>query len=245
MNHFYIDIGYNDPTLIYKIELVKTDKLPAGTPLIEIIKTLRSKNINNVVVDSSGPREADMMRYYGLTVQRATLSTDTPRGDSARKETTPSDDEGLFDNAFGEWLEAHGVELSPMLVGNKFVAHVDLNELKPAIMALISQKIRDTAKAYGGCTKCYGKGYATYKGEYKARGVRWDDEAIRYCDCPRGNQLEAIVGQKVTAARVAELSGVKSCFNDLQNAEEAAYIESNYIDPCIATLTTKQDTKEK
>jgi hypothetical protein len=49
------------------------------------------------------------------------------------------DDRALFEDSFGEWLEAHGVELSPMLVGEKLVAHIDLNKLKPAIMLLIKQ----------------------------------------------------------------------------------------------------------
>lgn len=39
-----------------------------------------------------------------------------------------------------------------------------------------------------------------------------------------------------TARVIEELERVKSCFADLQNAEEAVYIESNYIDVRIAQL---------
>lgn len=68
----------------------------------------------------------------------------------------------------------------------------------------VAARARDeTAKAYGGCTKCYGKGYATVI-EY-ASGFDTDTDIgspggkvsyrkppIRYCTCDRGKQLERI-----------------------------------------------------
>lgn len=44
-------------------------------------------------------------------------------------------------------------------------------------------QIRKAVKAFGGCTKCYGKGYATQMLSPEA------GESIRVCDCDRGNQL--------------------------------------------------------
>jgi len=54
------------------------------------------------------------------------------------------DAEELFENSFYEWLEASGVDLSSMLVGDKFVAHLDINRLKSAILAR-EQTIKDQA----------------------------------------------------------------------------------------------------
>ena len=78
-------------------------------------------------------------------------------------------------------------------------------------------------------------------------GLREQVEAVMLGDTPRqffsDNMLKktdtimALISQKIIEARIAELSGVKSCFNDLQNAEEAMYIESNYIDQRITTIT--------
>jgi hypothetical protein len=78
------------------------------------------------------------------------------------------------------------------------------NEITDDIMQLVvadrQKAITETARAYGGCTKCYGKGYATtidYLG-----GVDTDTDigspggyfksqnnVMRYCDCDRGKQL--------------------------------------------------------
>lgn len=66
-------------------------------------------------------------------------------------------------------------------------------------------KVDETAKAYGGCTNCYGKGYSTYKGEYRARGMRWSDDSIKYCDCDRGKQLESLMVAKALEARIDEV----------------------------------------
>lgn len=48
----------------------------------------------------------------------------------------PTSDEELFDDNFGEWLEAHGVTLHRTPVeSNGFHATIDLNTLKAAILA--------------------------------------------------------------------------------------------------------------
>lgn len=60
------------------------------------------------------------------------------------------------------------------------------------VMSLIKSRDQRIALAYGGCTNCYGKGYATYSGEYSARGMKWPDKPIKYCDCERGKQLEKV-----------------------------------------------------
>lgn len=77
-----------------------------------------------------------------------------------------------------------------------------------SIMQLIQARDEQTAKAYGGCTNCYGKGYSTYKGEYKARDMRWQDERMKFCDCERGKQLERLLEQREIDIRIEELERV-------------------------------------
>lgn len=52
----------------------------------------------------------------------------------------------------------------------------------PALEAAIEK----TAKAFGGCRKCYGKGYSTQKIGGKVR--------INTCVCDRGIQLDQLIG---------------------------------------------------
>lgn len=76
-------------------------------------------------------------------------------------------------------------------------------EQRKAVRVLIQDEIlkarKETEKAFGGCHSCYGKGYATYSGEYAARGMRWPDQKIKFCDCERGKQLEAQLNQPNTS----------------------------------------------
>lgn len=45
-------------------------------------------------------------------------------------------DKELFENAFGEWLQEHGVELGAIVEDKLFEATIDINELKLAIYEL-------------------------------------------------------------------------------------------------------------
>lgn len=57
-------------------------------------------------------------------------------------------------------------------------------------------------KAYGGCRKCYGKGYATTI-DYQTASADFigdktsvqQNDIMRYCDCPRGEQLKQLIGR--------------------------------------------------
>lgn len=83
-------------------------------------------------------------------------------------------------------------------------------EAKAAIQRLIAANRQETEKAYGGCHRCYGKGYATQKSEVRARGLRWDTSGIKFCECARGKQLELVIA----AERLEELKQVK-LYNEL------------------------------
>lgn len=65
------------------------------------------------------------------------------------------------------------------------------------------KKCKEIEKAYGGCRKCYGKGYATYSNTTTAFADFGDelggaDSAtstkleMRFCACDRGKQLEQL-----------------------------------------------------
>lgn len=74
--------------------------------------------------------------------------------------------------------------------------HVELDQ----IMALVEKELAKTEKAYGGCHKCYGKGYAT-----TADGIIGYDDfggegfkstittKMKFCTCDRGKQLAELL----------------------------------------------------
>lgn len=84
----------------------------------------------------------------------------------------------------------------------------------------IHQREQSLAKAYGGCTNCYGKGYATVNdawhghdtdtdigspGGYVSGG---DRNAMKLCSCDRGKQLEKMLAkhtQSLTKSLLAEV----------------------------------------
>lgn len=76
-------------------------------------------------------------------------------------------------------------------------------ETKPkskAYTAAFNAGVEETAKAYGGCTKCYGKGYATTlifaegAEDFGGDGMpRRQLPPIRPCSCDRGKQLDRLL----------------------------------------------------
>lgn len=72
------------------------------------------------------------------------------------------------------------------------------------LLNMLDEAKRETAKAYGGCTKCYGKGYATVSGRWHGVDTDQDigssggvvkggkDFEMKYCTCERGKQLKAL-----------------------------------------------------
>lgn len=74
-------------------------------------------------------------------------------------------------------------------------------ELTDFIRSTIRAEREKTEKAYGGCHKCYGKGYATYRhGLRYSADMPWDKEYVDpmethmiYCTCDRGKQLKELV----------------------------------------------------
>ena len=63
--------------------------------------------------------------------------------------------------------------------------------------------VKETEKAFGGCKKCYGKGYGTsleftegsedFGGEDTSRHQL---PIMRFCSCGRGKQLEEIISKE-------------------------------------------------
>lgn len=51
-------------------------------------------------------------------------------------------------------------------------------------------------KAFGGCTNCYGKGYATVKVNHVGRNYFKEANPMKFCDCDRGKQLSELLTSK-------------------------------------------------
>lgn len=73
--------------------------------------------------------------------------------------------------------------------------------VKPFIQDLLSKAREETAKAFGGCTYCYGKGYATVK-DFTIGAEDFGNDGfgpiknnpIRPCErCDRGTQIQTLL----------------------------------------------------
>lgn len=99
-----------------------------------------------------------------------------------------------FDESFG-WDDKRGyIFVNPK--GQKIV----LSWLKSSLSTFEQAVREETARAYGGCEFCFGKGYATYR--YGISGAEdFDGEGfqtpitnhMQYCSCDRGRQLKELV----------------------------------------------------
>lgn len=60
-------------------------------------------------------------------------------------------------------------------------------------MTELTKEAQFVAKAFGGCFKCFGKGYGTQTAFYTSR--RWSEKAptIVFCSCERGKQLKRLL----------------------------------------------------
>jgi hypothetical protein len=113
---------------------------------------------------------------------------------------------------------AIGVQKGKVMPADVHQEAVDLMENIERWSGQQRQKAVDEAAcAYGACTKCYGKGYATtihYSsghdtdtdigspgGHYKSQ-----NNVMRYCDCDRGKQLMGIPGVAVADQQGPKIS---------------------------------------
>lgn len=77
------------------------------------------------------------------------------------------------------------------------------NHIAENIISITKEAIEEIAKAYGGCTNCYGKGYATINNRWSGYATDGDiggvegyisggkANAMKFCKCERGKQLKA------------------------------------------------------
>lgn len=87
----------------------------------------------------------------------------------------------------------------------------DHDNLMPNIKKLAQQEVirarKETEKAFGGCTNCYGKGYATVNDRWSGYGTDGDiggleghvsggnPNAMKFCKCDRGKQISVRIAQ--------------------------------------------------
>lgn len=104
----------------------------------------------------------------------------------------PSDTEGLVSvlEDIAETAAVYGDE-QQRTVGRVKYAHKFVDQL-------IREAVRETEKAFGGCKKCYGKGYATViegmevMNRHYAYQSTPPHKQIKYCICERGEQLASL-----------------------------------------------------
>ena len=79
---------------------------------------------------------------------------------------------------------------------------ITLNDFKQALTSVYEEGEKNAAKAFGGCKKCYGKGYSTvidsttYHADFPGdKTYTKPNNPMRFCSCDRGEQLEALTNQ--------------------------------------------------
>lgn len=87
----------------------------------------------------------------------------------------------------------------------------------------------ETAKAFGGCTNCYGKGYST---QIRDKKTMYDT-----CSCPRGKQVLTLIGDISDRADVELLEWAKHILPDFI---EHHYPKGKTKDRGLATLACAQ-----
>lgn len=134
-------------------------------------------------------------------------------------DNTSAEEPTEFDNELSVLVEEtvrhgihHGRRLErtndPMIV---FSIDEDFAKFKQLITSYTKQREQEVAKAYGGCTNCYGKGYATVNdrwygtdtdtdiggtGKYYSGG---NPNEMKFCDCSRGGQLKQAINRRELA----------------------------------------------
>lgn len=92
-------------------------------------------------------------------------------------------------------IEEYVEEFKKWLPGN---SNSDVNEeltdfLRTSLASYGSFIEGETVKAFGGCKKCYGKGYSTTKVQAGHRYSFWELNPINPCSCDRGKQIKALL----------------------------------------------------
>ena len=93
-----------------------------------------------------------------------------------------------WDKELYEWFENFCDEDTPYNGLKTIVESVYLEAKEQGAM--------ETLKAFGGCTKCYGKGYGTQTLNYSSRRHREQAPTMVFCTCDRGKQLKQLTPQE-------------------------------------------------
>lgn len=63
-------------------------------------------------------------------------------------------------------------------------------------LARMKEQEEELVKAFGGCTKCYGKGYFTNLDHATGKGIDVQTPYYNPCTCDRGLQIESLLGKE-------------------------------------------------
>lgn len=119
---------------------------------------------------------------------------------------------------------------------------------KRDINIIEEQAREETAKAFGGCKNCYGKGYATVLQFAEAgmpdfdsddvRNKRWKLPEIRFCSCGRGKELKKRLEQarhdeRKRCAEIVKNGGTGHTILTIQHNGETFINERQLIDALL------------
>lgn len=120
---------------------------------------------------------------------------------------------------------------------------------------MVSEQLRKTELAFGGCKKCYGKGYATVLdawswhdtdtdiGSPGGRGRR-EELKVKFCTCDRGKQLEALLATEYDRGNEDGAKALAEFVNDrLDNSGVDNFEARSLIREFLTKLKSKGESK--
>lgn len=150
-------------------------------------------------------------------------------------------------------------EFAEMLSKGESLDHQEAAyEAMKLVDAYLASQRKAAERAYGGCHNCYGKGYATVDDSWM--GVDTDTDigspggivrggntnAMKFCDCDRGQQLEKRMIAAEIEGQIKILNKIASYYSDnLSEKHVKLYDDKNgetvYIDEQLAKLQAQKE----
>lgn len=122
----------------------------------------------------------------------------------------------------------------------------------------LNQMLEETAKAYGGCTNCYGKGYASVNERWHGHDTDQDigspggyvsggnPNAMKFCNCARGKELEKRLNQMPIEAKEDGVKFARLKIEELASKEmrDGRHRYSDEIETILEVLKAEKEQED-
>lgn len=138
-----------------------------------------------------------------------------------------------IEELFEEYEKWVAEDCTTSLGGRIDSLYIEKNKRMPEIIKEITTKIEEqTAKAYGGCKSCFGKGYTTNIDKWTGREYEKETPYYLPCSCNRGEQI-------VQMTKYIEENVLREVMNKLlKKARQTDYVDRTEYDVAYDFIKT-------